>query len=333
MIRVKMQFTLQQIGKMWGSGGKTAKRWGRKNPAVIYAQRYPKDVKKTLRLHVVARGASATPPLGPTLGQYGIPIIKFCDQFNSASSKFKRHTKLVVTLYQTYDNDFYFEFNLPMTSVLLKKVARLYKGSGQPGQVYSKHHLIELMEKKLEEDALLHQRSESTNSAREEKYAELDPRVQKKNRNKNRLRRKPAKRKSYHTKHQNVVGHTRFVGVTPQMLYEVCLLKYFQYLNCGLYAFNMKEFDSRYSRSTADTDKDKESNVVEPRNAPLYVKYRNIFRTYESGDAFYTPTSNTYNASTIVMRPLFRLCKGTMRTMGLFLVPDKHTLRTYGGNL
>jgi len=99
---------IHKIGKGWNAGGKTAKRWGRKNPVVVFAQRYPKEIKKMLRLLVVAREAAAVPPLGPTLGQYGIPIMRFCDQFNLISKKLKKKTQLLVLLFQTYDNAFFF---------------------------------------------------------------------------------------------------------------------------------------------------------------------------------------------------------------------------------
>lgn len=319
-----MKSTLQQIGRLWNSGGKTAKRWGRKNPAVLHAQRYPKDIKNILYSHVLARQASATPPLGPTLGQFGIPIIKFCDQFNSVSYKFKRSIKLCVVLYQTYDNDFYFDICLPMTSVSPKRVARMYKGSGQAGQVYSKQHLVELVEKKKIEDALRLIELASPTRARDEKYAELDPRVKKPSRNKSRRKQGKAKRKSYLTKHQNVVGSTRFIGITPQMLYEVCLMKYIQYLNGGVYAFNMREFDMRYARSLAHTDVEKDGTVLEPRNMSLEAKYIRVLRSSEASDSSTSVAGSSVRVNPVVMRSLFRLCRGTMRSMGLSLVPDGH---------
>lgn len=320
MLRVKMKFTLQQIGKLWSGGGKTAKRWGRKNPAILHAQRYPKDVKNILYLHVIARQASATPPLGPTLGQFGIPIIKFCDQFNLASYKFRRNTKLSVVLYQTYDNDFHFDITLPMTSILLKKVGKLYKGSGQAGQAYNRMYPVELMEKKALEDALRQEELLHPKLARDEKYAELDPRVKKQNKKK--VTRKPAKRKSYLTKHQNVVGTTRFLGITPQMLYEVRAIKYIQYLNGGYFAFDLPEFDKRYVQDQLDSAD--ETVHPEASNAPMHTKYRKILRTYEMSDAYYAPSKHVLRASTTVMRSLFRLCRGTMRSMGSYLVPDMH---------
>lgn len=105
-MRIRADFL--KIGREWNMGGKTAKKWGFKNPVITYAQRFPKEIKKQIRLHLRAAGASAVPPLGPTLGQFGIPIMRFCESYNALSSFLCKRFFFVIDVFQTYDNDFFF---------------------------------------------------------------------------------------------------------------------------------------------------------------------------------------------------------------------------------
>ena len=56
---------------------------------------------------IPAGAASAKAPLGPALGQYGIPIAEFCTRYNTLTEQYKPGTilKAMVTLYEdnTYD--------------------------------------------------------------------------------------------------------------------------------------------------------------------------------------------------------------------------------------
>src|SRR5579862_2492579 len=95
----------------------------------------PKKIKTQIKLQIPAGAANPAPPVGPALGQHGINIMDFCKQFNA-----KTNTKdlegmvipAVITVYS--DRSFTFITKTPPASVLLKKVANLAKGSGEPNK-------------------------------------------------------------------------------------------------------------------------------------------------------------------------------------------------------
>ena len=66
-----------------------------------------KELKFKATFKIPAGAASAKAPLGPTLGQYGIPIAEFCTRYNTITSEYKPGIvlKAVVHMYedQTYD--------------------------------------------------------------------------------------------------------------------------------------------------------------------------------------------------------------------------------------
>ena len=72
------------------------------------------------------------PPVGPALGQHGVNIMEFVKQFNAASKDFEPGTvvPVVITIYQ--DRSFSFILKTPPVSYLLKKAAKLQKGSSDP---------------------------------------------------------------------------------------------------------------------------------------------------------------------------------------------------------
>ena len=70
--------------------------------------------------------------LGPALGQHGVNIMEFVKQFNAASKDFEPGTvvPVVIAIYQ--DRSFSFILKTPPVSYLLKKAAKLQKGSSDP---------------------------------------------------------------------------------------------------------------------------------------------------------------------------------------------------------
>ncbi|MBI5306237.1 50S ribosomal protein L11 [Candidatus Wolfebacteria bacterium] len=111
-----------------------------------------KEIKTTLKLQIQAGAANPAPPVGPALGQHGINIAQFCQQFNEAS---KSMVGSVVPAEITIFTDRTFEFKLktPPASDLLKKAAKIEKGSGNPlkdkvGKV-TKAQIREIAEKKM----------------------------------------------------------------------------------------------------------------------------------------------------------------------------------------
>lgn len=93
----------------------------------------PKRKKAEIKLMIHAGQASPAPPIGPSLGQYGVNIMDFCSQFNQRTKdRGDDLIPVVLTVYQ--DNSFDFITKKPPTSFLLKKAAGIVKGSGEPNR-------------------------------------------------------------------------------------------------------------------------------------------------------------------------------------------------------
>ena len=91
-----------------------------------------KKVTAVVELMLPAQQATPAPPVGPALGQHGVNIMEFVKQFNAASKDFEPGTvvPVVITIYQ--DRSFTFVMKTPPASYLLKKAAKVQKGSGDP---------------------------------------------------------------------------------------------------------------------------------------------------------------------------------------------------------
>ncbi|TSA54000.1 MAG: 50S ribosomal protein L11 [Planctomycetaceae bacterium] len=90
-----------------------------------------KKIKVQIKLHCSGGQANPAPPVGPALGQHGIPIMDFCKQFNERTKDKQGLTiPVVISLYE--DRTFSFITKSPPASVLLKKAAGLAKASGNP---------------------------------------------------------------------------------------------------------------------------------------------------------------------------------------------------------
>jgi large subunit ribosomal protein L11 len=86
-----------------------------------------------VKLHCPAGKANPSPPVGPALGQHGVNIMEFCKAFNARTQdKAGLIIPSVITIYQ--DRSFTFELKSPPASVLLKKAAKIAKGSGEPNR-------------------------------------------------------------------------------------------------------------------------------------------------------------------------------------------------------
>jgi large subunit ribosomal protein L11 len=92
-----------------------------------------KKITAKIKLQVPAGQATASPPVGPALGQHGVNISEFIKKFNALTSKEEPGILIpvLVTVYQ--DRSFTFITKTPPASVLLKKAAKIAKGSGEPG--------------------------------------------------------------------------------------------------------------------------------------------------------------------------------------------------------
>jgi large subunit ribosomal protein L11 len=93
-----------------------------------------KKITGYIKLQVPAGTANPSPPIGPALGQRGVNIMEFCKAFNAATNELEKGMPIptVITVYA--DRSFSFETKTPPASFLLKKAARLSKGSTEPGK-------------------------------------------------------------------------------------------------------------------------------------------------------------------------------------------------------
>lgn len=91
-----------------------------------------KKIVKQIKLQVEAGKATPAPPIGPALGQAGVNIKEFCDQFNNRTKdKVGLRIPVVITVYS--DRSFTFITKSPPASVLILKELGLEKGSKEPG--------------------------------------------------------------------------------------------------------------------------------------------------------------------------------------------------------
>lgn len=91
-----------------------------------------KKVVGFIKLQIPAGKANPAPPVGPALGQRGVNIMAFCKEFNARTQK--QAGSILPTVITVFaDKSFSFILKSPPASDLLKKVAKLKKGSQTPG--------------------------------------------------------------------------------------------------------------------------------------------------------------------------------------------------------
>ncbi len=90
-----------------------------------------KKPKTIVKLQIAAGAATPAPPVGPALGQHGVNIKEFVDRFNE-KTKNQRGDILPVEISIFDDRSFTFILKTPPAAELLKKAAKVKKGSGVP---------------------------------------------------------------------------------------------------------------------------------------------------------------------------------------------------------
>lgn len=113
-----------------------------------------KKVRTKIKVQAPAGKANPAPPIGPALGQHGVNIMDFVNQFNE---KTRDMGDVVVpaeiTVYE--DRTFDFIIKTPPASDLLKKAAKIEKGSGIPNRdkvgTVTKDQVREIAEKKIQD--------------------------------------------------------------------------------------------------------------------------------------------------------------------------------------
>ena len=92
-----------------------------------------KKVVGMVKLQIQAGQANPSPPVGPALGQHGENLMEFCKAFNARTqSQEGMIIPAVITIYS--DRSFAFVTKTPPASVLLKRAAKIVKGSGEPNR-------------------------------------------------------------------------------------------------------------------------------------------------------------------------------------------------------
>ena len=111
-----------------------------------------KKVKALIKVQVMGGKATPAPPLGPALGQHGMNIAEFCQRINAATQdRLGEVVPAIITLYE--DRSYTFILKTPPVSELIKKAAKIPKGSAKPltekvGKI-NKAQVREIAEKKL----------------------------------------------------------------------------------------------------------------------------------------------------------------------------------------
>lgn len=92
-----------------------------------------KKIKTLIKLTIPAGAATPAPPVGPALGQHGLPIMEFVKAFNDKTADQKGTViPVVITVYE--DRTFSFITKKPPVAEMIKKAIGKEKGSQKPGK-------------------------------------------------------------------------------------------------------------------------------------------------------------------------------------------------------
>jgi large subunit ribosomal protein L11 len=105
-----------------------------------------KKIKTYIKLNIPAGAATAAPPVGPALGQQGLPIMDFVKAFNEKTKeKTGNILPVVITVYE--DRTFSFITKQPPIAEMIKKAIGKEKGAGKAG-----HETIATLNRQQVED-------------------------------------------------------------------------------------------------------------------------------------------------------------------------------------
>ena len=108
-----------------------------------------KKVEAYIKLQVPAGQANPSPPVGPALGQHGVNIMEFCKAFNAETQSLEAGLPIPVVITVYSDRSFTFIRKTPPASVLLRKAAKIKKGSATPNT----HKVAKVVRSDLEDIA------------------------------------------------------------------------------------------------------------------------------------------------------------------------------------
>lgn len=111
-----------------------------------------KKIKTFIKLNIPAGAATAAPPVGPALGQHGLPIMEFVKAFNEKTAdKSGNILPVVITVFE--DRTFSFITKEPPVAEMIKKAMGKEKGSGKAGKeivaTLSKEQVKKIAEAKM----------------------------------------------------------------------------------------------------------------------------------------------------------------------------------------
>ncbi len=113
-----------------------------------------KKIVTQVKLNLPAGVATPAPPVGPVLGQHGIPIMDFIREYNERTADKKGQIiPVLITVYE--DRSFTFETKLPPVAELIKKKINVEKGSGKAGREsvakLTKQQAMEIAQEKMKD--------------------------------------------------------------------------------------------------------------------------------------------------------------------------------------
>jgi len=91
-----------------------------------------KKVIGYIKLQIPAGKANPSPPVGPALGQRGLNIMEFCKAFNAATQGLEPGLPVPVVITAFADKSFTFVTKTTPATTLIKKAAKVEKGSARP---------------------------------------------------------------------------------------------------------------------------------------------------------------------------------------------------------
>ena len=91
-----------------------------------------KKIVGYIKLQVPAGKANPSPPIGPALGQLGLNIMEFCKAFNARTQGVEPGLPIPVVITAYADKSFTFVMKTPPAAILIKKAAKITKGSARP---------------------------------------------------------------------------------------------------------------------------------------------------------------------------------------------------------
>ena len=91
-----------------------------------------KKIVGFIKLQVPAGKANPAPPIGPALGQRGLNIMEFCKAFNARTQGVEPGLPIPVVITAFADKSFTFIMKTPPSTILIKKAAKIQKGSARP---------------------------------------------------------------------------------------------------------------------------------------------------------------------------------------------------------